>query len=59
MDDDFLKWKRYFRGGLIQSQNNELGVGTYVRLKRSTKFTFKDLVCDMVESDLELITNNS
>jgi len=41
--DDFLKWKRYFRGGLIQSENNGLGVGTYFRLKRSTKFTFKDL----------------
>ena len=29
------------------------------KIKWKPKFSFKDLVCDMVESDLELITNNS
>ena len=41
--DDFIKWKRYFRCGLIQSENQNFGIGTYGRLKRSTKYTFKDL----------------
>ena len=43
VDDDFIKWKRYFRAGLIQSEDNRLGGWTYFRLKRNTKLTFKDI----------------
>ena len=41
--NDFLKWNRYSRASLIQSENNGIGIGSYFRLKRSTKFTFKDV----------------
>jgi len=40
--DDFIKWKRYSRIGAI-TENNEFGVGTYFRINRGTKYTFKDL----------------
>ena len=41
--DDFINWKRYFRLSAIQSENNNYGAGTYFRIKRSTKYTFRDL----------------
>ena len=40
--DDFIKWKCYSRIGAIK-ENNELGIGTYFRINRRTKYTFKDL----------------
>ena len=40
--DDFIKWKSYFRLSTI-SENNQYGLGSYYRIKRNTKFTFKDL----------------
>ena len=40
--DDFIKWKYYSRIGAI-TENNELGIGTYFRINRRTKYTFKDL----------------
>ena len=42
VEDDFIKWKRYSRIGAI-TENNEFGVGTYFRINRRTKYTFKDL----------------
>ena len=42
VDDNFIKWKRYSRVGAI-TENNEFGVGTYFRINRRTKYTFKDL----------------
>ena len=36
IEDDFIKWKRYLRLGVIL-ENNEYGGGTYFRIKRSTK----------------------
>ena len=42
VEDDFIKWKRYSRIGAI-IENNEFGVGTYFRINRRTKYTFKDL----------------
>ena len=42
IEDDFIKWKRYFRLGVIL-ENKEYGGGTYFRIKRSTKNTSKDL----------------
>ena len=42
VEDDFIKWKRYSRVGAI-TENNEFGVGTYFRINRLTKYTFKDL----------------
>ena len=42
IEDDFIKWKRYSRIGAI-TENNEFGVGTYFRINRRTKSTFKDL----------------
>ena len=43
VENDFIKWKGYSRLGFIQANNSETGVGTYFRLKRHTKYTFKDL----------------
>ena len=43
VENDFIKWKRYCRIGAI-TENNEFGVGTYFRINRRTKYTFKDLI---------------
>ena len=43
LKDDFIKWKKYSRLSAIQSKNSKIGAGTYFRLKRHTKNTFKDL----------------
>ena len=51
--DDFIKWKQYFRFGAI-TENNEYGVGTYFRINRSTKYTFKDLI-KCLPSDYKVI----
>ena len=39
---DNLKWKRYFRMGTVSSENSQLGIAGYLRLKRTTETTFKD-----------------
>tara|TARA_B110000438_G_C15741204_1_gene618549 strand:- start:416 stop:1132 length:717 start_codon:yes stop_codon:yes gene_type:complete len=41
--DDFISWKYYSRITTIQSINNNYGFGTYLRIKRNTKYSFKDL----------------
>ena len=38
-----IKWKQYSRLGTVFSENSQLGFSGYARLKRTTKFTFKDL----------------
>ena len=43
LTNDFIKWKRYFRLGMIQSSESKFGVGTYFRLKRATTYTFNDV----------------
>ena len=43
IEDDYIKWKGYSRLGIIQANNSKTGAGTYFRLKRHTKNTFKDL----------------
>ena len=40
---DNLKWKRYFRMGTVSSENSQLGIAGYLRLKRMTENTFKDI----------------
>ena len=39
------QWKQYYRvsGILNNSDNQDYGLGTYFRIKRTTKYTFKDL----------------
>ena len=41
--DDFIKWKYYSRLTTIQSIDNNYGYGTYLRIKRNTIDTFKDI----------------
>ena len=38
-----IKWKQYSRLGTVFSESPQLGFSGYARLKRTTKFTFKDL----------------
>lgn len=38
-----LKWKQYFRLGTVFSENSQLGIAGYARLKRTTESTFKDV----------------
>ena len=38
-----IKWKQYSRLGTVFSDSPQLGFSGYARLKRTTKFTFKDL----------------
>ena len=40
---DNLKWKQYFRMGTVSSENSQLGIAGYLRLKRTTEITFKDI----------------
>ena len=40
---DNLKWKQYFRIGTVSSENLQLGIAGYLRLKRTTEATFKDI----------------
>ncbi|SVE50711.1 uncharacterized protein METZ01_LOCUS503565, partial [marine metagenome] len=43
LTNDIIKWKRYFRLGMIQSSESKFGAGTYFRLKRATTYTFNDV----------------
>ena len=54
VSDDYIKWKNYFRIGIIQSHSFDYGLGTYCRLKRNTKYTFKDL-----RLFLHILSNNN
>ena len=40
--EDPPKWKRYYRGTFI-GEADEYGYGGYLRIKRTTRYTFKDL----------------
>ena len=40
--EDSPKWKKYYRGTFI-GEGNEYGYGGYLRFKRTTRYTFKDL----------------
>ena len=42
-EKDNLKWKQYFRMGTVSSENSKLGIAGYLRLKRTTETTFKDI----------------
>ena len=37
------KWKQYYRYGTVISEKSKLGITGYLRLKRITKSTFKDV----------------
>jgi len=41
--DDPIKWKQYYRASYIVNESHDYGLGGYFRLKRTTKYTFKDL----------------
>lgn len=40
---DVPQWKKYVRLGLVQTGQFNSGIATYVRLKRTTEYTFKDM----------------
>ena len=40
--EDDPKWKKYYRGSYIINESHDYGLGTYLRLKRTTRHTFKD-----------------
>ena len=40
--EDSPKWKKYYRGTFI-GEGDEYGYGGYLRFKRTTRYTFKDL----------------
>ena len=42
-EKDNPKWKQYFRMGTVSSENSQLGIAGYLRLKRTTENTFKDI----------------
>ena len=41
--EDNPKWKHYYRGSYIVNESQDYGFGGYLRLKRTTRYTFKDL----------------
>ena len=40
--EDIPNWKQYYRGSYIVNENHDYGLGGYFRLKRTTRYTFKD-----------------
>lgn len=38
-----VDWKRYYRGSFIVDEKHDYGFGGYLRLKRTTDYTFRDL----------------
>ena len=40
--EDNPKWKKYYRGSYIINESHDYRLGTYLRLKRTTRHTFKD-----------------
>ena len=53
---DSPHWKTYLRGGLVNIDQNSLGVATYFRIKRTTNYTFGDvrLYAHMFETDQDI-----
>ena len=41
--DDPPLWKQYYRGSYIINEKHDYGIGGYFRIKRTTKYTFRDL----------------
>tara|TARA_Y100001970_G_scaffold272151_1_gene368479 strand:- start:1661 stop:2395 length:735 start_codon:yes stop_codon:yes gene_type:complete len=41
--EDVAKWKKYYRVSYIVNENHDYGLGGYFRVKRTTRYTFKDL----------------
>ena len=41
--DDPAIWKHYYRGSYIVNEKHDYGLGGYFRIKRTTKYTFRDL----------------
>ena len=41
--DDPPLWKQYFRGSYIINEKHDYGFGGYFRVKRTTKYSFRDL----------------
>ena len=41
--EDSAKWKKYYRASYIVNENHDYGLGGYLRVKRTTEHTFKDL----------------
>ena len=41
--DDTANWKQYYRGSYIINEQHNYGLGGYFRIKRTTKYTFRDL----------------
>lgn len=37
------EWKRYYRASFIVNEKHDYGIGAYLRLKRTTDYTFRDL----------------
>ena len=42
-DKEVLEWKQYYRMGAVYSVNSNTGITGYSRLKRTTKYTFRDM----------------
>ncbi len=40
---DIPSWKKYFRTSYIVNESHDYGLGGYFRVKRTTRYTFKDL----------------
>ena len=53
---DSPHWKTYLRGGLVNIDQNSLGLATYFRIKRTTNFTFGDvrLYAHIFETDQDI-----
>ena len=49
-------WKTYLRGGLVNIDQNSLGLATYFRIKRTTNYTFGDvrLYAHIFETDQDI-----
>ena len=41
--EDIPNWKKYFRTSYIVNESHDYGLGGYFRVKRTTRYTFKDL----------------
>ena len=55
-ESDSPHWKTYLRGGLVNIDQNSLGVATYFRIKRTTNYTFGDvrLYAHIFETDQDI-----
>ena len=55
-ESDSPHWKTYLRGGLVNIDQNSLGLATYFRIKRTTNYTFGDvrLYAHIFETDQDI-----